>query len=72
MIKKVEYLEFATYKDGTPCLKAKFSKGKLIKKLKYYFPFSNKVEYLAEFSNGKLIKSSAFSYEGEEEFSASY
>jgi antitoxin component YwqK of YwqJK toxin-antitoxin module len=60
------------YRDKTCCLKAEFSKGKLINKLKYYFPFSNQIEYLVEFSDGKIVKSRTFSEEGEETFSASY
>jgi antitoxin component YwqK of YwqJK toxin-antitoxin module len=60
------------YRDRTHCLKAEFSKGKLINKLKYYFPFSSQIEYLVEFSDGRIVRSRRFSQSGEENFSASY
>jgi antitoxin component YwqK of YwqJK toxin-antitoxin module len=60
------------YENGECCFAAYFINGDLIDKLIYYFSIAGKIEYLLKFKDGKLYKSTAFSFDGAEEYSASY
>ncbi|MDR2192452.1 MAG: toxin-antitoxin system YwqK family antitoxin [Endomicrobium sp.] len=60
------------YDDGALCFESYFSNGEPVDQLRYYWPDGKRLRYLVEFSGGGICKSSSFSDNGFEEYSASY